>query len=1115
MAAEAILGAFMQTLFQKLSEVALDQFRSYKGIQGKLDTLSCTLSQLQAFLDDAEAKQLADASVRGWLAKLKDVAYDIDDLLDSYSAKSMHLRQRQRQRKMKLPTKASVSSPTSFLRRNLHQYRIKQQISSILARLEKIAKERETIGLQMLGGMSRSETLERPQSSSLVDSSAVFGREADREEIVRLVLSDSGHNSCNVCVIPVVGMGGLGKTTLTQIVYNDERVKEHFQLRIWIYVSESFDEKKITQETLAAAYDQSLASTNMNMLQETLSRVLQGKRYLLVLDDVWNEDRDKWFSYRAALLSGGSGSKIVVTSRNENVGRIMGGIEPYKLQQLSDDDSWSVFKNHAFRHGDCSTHPQLEVIGRDIVKKLKGLPLASKALGSLLFCITDEEEWKHILRNDIWELSAERNNILPALRLSYNHLPAHLKQCFAFCSVYPKDYIFRREKLVKIWLALGFIRQSSKKRLEDTGNTYFNELLSRSFFQPYKDNYVMHDAMHDLAKSISMEDCDQFEDEGRHESAIKIRHLSLPCKDGKGMQSGPLYIYRKLRTLIIMHGHKSKMSQLPDDVFIKLRFLRVLDMHGIGLKELPESIGNLKQLRFLDLTSTEIETLPETIIQLYNLQILKLSDCNSLREVPQGITKLTNMRHLEASTRLLSRIPEIGSLICLQELEEFVVRKRPGYKITELRNMDQLHGQLSIRGLNNVVDGQEALAAKLRTKEHLRTLHLIWEWDCTVIPSGQKEEVLEGLQPHLDLKELMIKGFPVVRFPSWLASSSLPNLQTIHICNCKSKVLPPLGQLPFLKNLNIAGATEVTQLGREFTGFGQQKCFPALEELLLEDMPNLREWMFDDAEQLFPQLTELGLFRCPKLKKLPPLPSTLTSLTIYESGLESLPELQSGVSQSSLTSLYINDCPDVTSLRVGLLACNLAVLKSLTIAHCERLVSLPEECFRPLISLRSLHIYECPCLVPWTALEGGLLPTSIEDIRLNSCSQLSCVLLNSLRYLPHLKHFEIADCPDISNFPAEGLPHTLQFLKISCCDDLQCLPPSLYEVSSLETLFIDNCPEVESLPEKGLPNGLKELYIKQCPQINQRCQEGGLDRGKIVHIRDIEIDGDVIVPEQI
>lgn len=1113
MAAEAILGAFMQTLFQKLSEVALDQFGSYKGIQGKLDTLSCTLSQLQAFLDDAEAKQLGDASVRGWLAKLKDVAYDTDDLLDSYSAKSTHLKERQ----MKLLAKASISSPTSFLRRNLHQYRIKQKISSILERLDKIAKERDTIGLQILSGMSRRETSERPQSSSLVDSAAVFGREADKEEIVRLVLSDSGHNSCSVSVIPVVGMGGIGKTTLMQMAYHDDRVKEYFQLRIWVYVSESFDERKITQETLeAAAYDQSFASTNMNMLQETLSRVLRGKRYLLVLDDVWNEDSEKWLSYRAALLSGGFGSKIVVTSRNDNVGRIMGGIEPYRLQQLSVDDSWSIFKSHAFRDGDCSAHPKLEVIGRDIVKKLKGLPLASKALGSLLFCKTDEEEWKDILRNDIWELQAEKNNIMPALRLSYNHLPPHLKQCFAFCSVYPKDYIFRREKLVKIWLALGFIRQSSKKRMEDTGNAYFNELLSRSFFQPYKDNYVIHDAMHDLAKSISVEDCDQFEHESRHESATKIRHLSFACKDGgKCMQSDPLYGYRKLRTLIFMHGHKSKMSQLPNGVFMKLQFLRVLDMHGRGLKELPESIGNLKQLRFLDLTSNEIKTLPASIIQLYNLQTLKLSDCNSLREVPQGITKLTNMRHLEASERLLSSLPGIGNLTCLQELEEFVVRNRQGYKITELRSMDQLHGQLSIRGLNNVVDGQEALAAKLRTKEHLRTLHLIWDEECTVIPSEQQEEVLEGLQPHFDLKELMIKGFPVERFPSWLASSSLPNLQTIHICNCKCKVLPPLGQLPFLKNLDIAGATEVTQLGREFTGFGQPKCFPALEELLLEDMPNLREWIFDDVEQLFPQLTELGLFRCPKLKKIPPLPPTLTSLMISESGLESLPELESGVCQSSLTSLYINDCPDLTSLRVGLLACKLSVLKSLTIVHCEQLVSLPEECFRPLISLRSLHIYECPCLVPWTTLEGGLLSTSIEDIRLSSCSQLLCVLLNSLRYLPHLKHFEIADCPDISNFPAEGLPHTLQFLKISCCDDLQCLPPNLYEVSSLETLFIDNCPEIESLPEKGLPKGLKELYIKQCPLINQRCQEGGMDRGKIVHIKDIEIDGDVIVPEQI
>jgi hypothetical protein len=132
-------------------------------------------------------------------------------------------------------------------------------------------------------------------------------------------------------------------------------------------------------------------------------------------------------------------------------------------------------------------------------------------------------------------------------------------------------------------------------------------------------------------------------------------------------------------------------------------------------------------------------------------------------------------------------------------------------------------------------------------------------------------------------------------------------------------VLPPLGQLPFLRNLDIAGATEVTQLGHEFTGFGNLKVFPTLEELLLEDMTNLREWNFDVAEQLFLKLTEFGLIGCPKLKKLPPLPSTLTSLRIYDSGLESLPEIQNGACPSSLTSLYINDCQ--SKIATGRLPC--------------------------------------------------------------------------------------------------------------------------------------------------------------------------------------------------
>src|SRR6185503_4574474 len=141
----------------------------------------------------------------------------------------------------------------------------------------------------------------------------------------------------------------------------------------------------------------------------------------------------------------------------------------YHLKQLSDNDCWMLFKNHAFVDGDSSAHPQLEIIGKDIVKKLKGLPLAAKAIGSLLCTRYIEDDWKNILQSEIWELPSDKNNILPALRLSYSHLPAILKQCFAFCSVFPKDYVFERGRLVQIWMALGFIQTQGRRRLEDIG----------------------------------------------------------------------------------------------------------------------------------------------------------------------------------------------------------------------------------------------------------------------------------------------------------------------------------------------------------------------------------------------------------------------------------------------------------------------------------------------------------------------------------------------------------------------------------------------------------------------------------------------------------------------
>ncbi|KAM0936567.1 putative virus X resistance protein-like, coiled-coil [Dioscorea sansibarensis] len=530
MAGQAVLSAFMQVLFDKLAAAALDEYRSLRGVKKELQNLSGTLSMVQAVLEDAEEKQLTEKPVLRWLLKLKDIAYEIDDLLDKYAAADL-------QSKLENQKVSNNFGFTCYCwKRCLLDHKIAHKIKGVHEKLEKIARERDVLGLQVLGRMNRLGIEQRPQTSSLVDGSNVFGREEDRQKIVRLLLVSEGSGTFNnVSILPIVGMGGLGKTTLTQLVYNDSRIKEHFQLRMWLRmwlcVSENFDERKLTRETLECTLscysNTNTNTTNLNLLQEDLFHTLKGKKFLLVLDDVWNENREKWNRYYVALAAGERGSKILVTTRNENVGLIMGGLRPYYLKQLSDKDCWSLFRSCAFVNGCSSGHPNLEKVGKEIVKKLKGLPLAARTLGSLLYSKLDEDDWKNILRSEIWELPTDQNHIMPALRLSYKHLPPHLKQCFAFCAVFHKDYVFGRDDLVQMWMALSFIQPQGRKRMEDVGYSYFDELVSRSFFQAQNGNYVMHDAIHDLAQSISIDECVRLEDKSQNDMTDKALHSSV------------------------------------------------------------------------------------------------------------------------------------------------------------------------------------------------------------------------------------------------------------------------------------------------------------------------------------------------------------------------------------------------------------------------------------------------------------------------------------------------------------------------------------------------------------------------------------------------------------
>ncbi|XP_020395193.1 putative disease resistance protein RGA3 [Zea mays] len=1116
---EVVLSAFTQALFEKVLAATIGELKLPPDVTEELQSLSSILSTIQFHVEDAEERQLKDKAARSWLAKLKDVADEMDDLLDEYAAETLRS-------KLEGPSnhdhlkKVRSCFCCFWLNKCFFNHKIAQHIRKIEGKLDRLIKERQIIGPNMNSGTDRQEIKERPKTSSLIDDSSVFGREKDKETIVKMLLApnnNSGH--ANLSIIPIVGMGGLGKTTLTQLIYNDERVKEHFQLRVWLCVSENFDEMKLTKETIeSVASGFSSATTNMNLLQEDLSKKLQGKRFLLVLDDVWNEDPEKWDRYRCALLSGGKGSRIIITTRNKNVGILMGGMTPYHLKQLSNDDCWQLFKKHAFVDGDSSSHPELEIIGKDIVKKLKGLPLAAKAVSSLLCTRDAEEDWKNILKSEIWELPSDKNNILPALRLSYSHLPATLKRCFAFCSVFPKDYVFEKTRLVQIWMALGFIQPQGRRKMEEIGSGYFDELQSRSFFQHHKSGYVMHDAMHDLAQSVSINECLRLDEGLRlhdppHSSspatARNARHLSFSCDNRSWTQFEAFLGFKRARTLLLLNGYKSITNSIPSDLFIKLKYLHVLDLNRRDITELPDSIGNLKLLRYLNLSGTGIEMLPSSIGRLFSLQTLKLQNCHSLDYLPKTITNLINLRWLEARTELINGIAGIGNLTCLQQLEEFVVRKDKGYKISELKAINGITGQICIKNLESVASVEEADEALLTKKTNINNLHLIWSESrrLTSKTADKDMKILEHLQPHHELSELSVKAFAGIYFPNWL--SKLTQLQTIHLSDCTNcSVLPALGVLPLLKFLDFGGFHAIVHINQEFSGTSEVKRFPSLKELVFEDMSNLKGWTSVQDGQLLPLLTELAVIDCPLLEEFPSFPSSVVKLKISETGFAILPEIYTPSSQvsSSLVCLEIHQCPNLTSLERGLLCQKLSMLQQLTITGCPELTHLPVEGFRALTALKSIHIYDCPKLEP--SQQHSLLPSMLEDLRISSCSNLINPLLREIDGIFSMTNLAITDCASLRYFPVK-LPATLKKLEIFHCSNLRCLPPGIEATSCLAAMTILKCPLIPSLPEQGLPQSLKELYIKECPLLTKSCKENdGEDWPKIAHVPTIEIEDD-------
>ncbi|KAJ0532482.1 putative P-loop containing nucleoside triphosphate hydrolase, leucine-rich repeat domain superfamily [Helianthus annuus] len=349
-----------------------------------------------------------------------------------------------------------------------------------------------------------------------------------------------------------------------------------------------------------------------------------------------------------------------MTTRQQQLLKKIGFNHLDQLESLSHEDALSLFALHALDADNFDSHTTLKPQAGGIVKKCGGLPLALKAIGRLLRAKTEGEEWNDVLNNEIWNLE-NADEIVPALRLSYQDLSADLKRLFAYCSLFPKDFLFDSEKLILLWIAEGYLNESTtNKSPERLGHEYFEKLLSRSFFQPAPNGesfFVMHDLMNDLATFVAGEYFFRFDNQGEmaEEALCKYRHMSFMRERYVGFHKFEAFQRaRSLRTLLVVYVGVEKSwnmfyisNKILVDLLSRLPLLRVLSLRRFKISEVPDSICSLKHLRYLNLSQTKILELPENVGNLYNLQTLLVFGCEGLTTLPKSFLKLKKLRHFD------------------------------------------------------------------------------------------------------------------------------------------------------------------------------------------------------------------------------------------------------------------------------------------------------------------------------------------------------------------------------------------------------------------------------------------------------------------------------------
>ncbi|CAL5417088.1 unnamed protein product [Camellia sinensis] len=873
------------------------------GVREAIEDIRVEFERMSAFLRVADAMEERDPELKDWVKQVRDAAHDTEYVLDKLK---LHLAQHH------------GDGFGGFLRKSFYfaktlkaRHQIASEIQRIKSRVTNISeghkRYHDKYGILEQG--SRSDVVNNSWydyrgDALLLEEAKLVGIEKPKRQLMDwLVKGGSGLKA-----VSVVGMGGLGKTTLVKKVYDDTTVKKHFNSHAWLTVSESFRAEDLLKDMIQQLFEEikrpvpvAVENMSINRLKCLAHDFLQQRRYVVVFDDAWNVNA--WEAMKYVLPDNNCGSRVILTTRFAHIASTCcketdGHV--YNLMPLSQENSWMLFCRKTFQGNLCPLH--LEEISRRILERCEGWPLAIVAISGVLATkdISKIDEWEMLYRSLGAEL--EGNDILESMKkafsLSYNDLPYYLKICFLYLSIFPEDQQILCKKVIRLWIAEGFVNAIKGKTIEEVANGYLNELFNRSLIQVverYPDGRPSHFHIPYLMREMIVSKA------GEQNFVTTIcgqgsNFVTTICKQGSRrpekvrcllIQSTSDNVeyserFSQLRSLIVW----GPMDSLPIASLRELfrrgsRLLNVLDLAGTPLETIPDEVFKLIHLRHLGLRDTKVKMVPKLIGKLKKLETLDLGG-TYVTELPNEILHLQKLRnltsfHLKSSTICFEfgnmsgfKAPsQIGSLQSLQELWMIQAdqRSKGGVSIVkELGRLTQLR-ELAIGDLR-----REDGVTLCSSIEKLSNLSIL------CVMSTKKYEILDlqSLSPvPRFLQELNLTG-RLEEFPHWIPS--LHGLVTLILgwSKLRDDPLQSLQELPNLAKLVLNQAYE-----------GEGLCFKAggfqrLKDLLLYKLKGLR-WVRME-EGAMPHLETLDIRNSELMEEVPSGIEHLTNLQTFELG---------------------------------------------------------------------------------------------------------------------------------------------------------------------------------------------------------------------------------------